>query len=425
MKNEPALAQVFHFDLYGKREAKYDFLDQNSLKSIEWNILTPQEPNFFLVKKDFDESGLYEMGFKIDELFKVNACGVVSARDSLLISMDKIHIENVKKDFLTLDEQSFIQKYNLPEDSRDWKYSFALNTIKEKIFSYEKINYKPFDIRHILYSPKSKGIISYPRFEVMKHFINHQNLGLILNKQFVGDTYSHCSITTSITVKGCHYLGNNGNDFLFPLYLYPESQDLFSTTERTPNLNPEVLKRVEEFIGIPFVAEKTPQSAIKNPQSFAPIDVLDYIYAVLHSPTYREKYKEFLKIDFPRVPFPKDLATFWKLVKLGGEIRQIHLLESPEVENYITEYPENGDNVVVKIKYEEGRVYINENQYFDKVPETAWNFYIGGYQPAQKWLKDRKERELSFEDILHYQKIIVALTETARIMAEIDLVGVE
>ncbi len=163
----------------------------------------------------------------------------------------------------------------------------------------------------------------------------------------------------------------------------------------------------------------------------APIDILDYIYAVLHSPTYREKYKEFLKIDFPRVPYPKDKETFWQLVKLGGEIRQIHLLESPKVEQYITQYPEDGDNVVTKPHYFpipqnektgdlQGNVYINETQYFANVPLKAWEFLIGGYQPAQKWLKDRKERKLEFDDILHYQKIIVAISETDRLMKEID-----
>ena len=146
---------------------------------------------------------------------------------------------------------------------------------------------------------------------------------------------------------------------------------------------------------------------------------------MLHSPTYRETYKEFLKIDFPRVPYPTDKEQFWKLGKLGGEIRQIHLLESPIVEDYITEYPEDGTNEVEKIKYEAGRVYINSAQYFDNVPEVAWNFYIGGYQPAQKWLKDRKDRKLEFDDILHYQKIIVALSETDRLMKEIDKIEIE
>ncbi len=151
----------------------------------------------------------------------------------------------------------------------------------------------------------------------------------------------------------------------------------------------------------------------------------DYIYAVLHSPAYREKYKEFLKIDFPRVPYPKDAASFWELVKLGGELRQIHLLESPAAGKYITQYLVDGGNVVDKLVYKDGNVFINATQYFAHVPAVAWNFYIGGYQPAQKWLKDRKGRELNFEDILHYQKIIVALSETNKIMKEVDEVGVD
>jgi len=220
---------------------------------------------------------------------------------------------------------------------------------------------------------------------------------------------------------------------------------------RTPNLNAAIVKQIAEKLGLEFVPEKT-TPAFSHPSTggeFAPIDILDYIYAVLHSPTYREKYKEFLKIDFPRVPYPKDKDTFWQLVKLGGEIRQIHLLESPTVEKYITQYPIDGDNVVVKPRFvpsplsispqgekvsllEEGlrevnvlgKVYINDTQYFDNVPEIAWNFYIGGYQPAQKWLKDRKERKLEFDDILHYQRIIVALSETDRLMKEIDKIEI-
>jgi predicted helicase len=141
---------------------------------------------------------------------------------------------------------------------------------------------------------------------------------------------------------------------------------------------------------------------------------------VLHSPSYRFKYKELLKIDFPRVPYPNNKGTFWKLVELGSQLRHLHLLESPKVEQYITKYPVSGSNEVDKIKYTDSRVYINETQYFEGVPEIAWNFYIGGYQPAQKWLKDRKGRTLSFDDILHYQKIIVALVETDRLMKEID-----
>ena len=195
--------------------------------------------------------------------------------------------------------------------------------------------------------------------------------------------------------------------------------DLFQTQteKRKPNLNAKILDEFTKRLNLTFTSEKE-----TTPNTFAPIDILDYIYAVLHSPNYREKYKEFLKIDFPRVPFPAKQEKFWQLAKLGGELRKIHLLESPKVEEYVTQYPVDGDNTVSKPSYKNGKVYINESQYFKDVPEVAWNFYIGGYQPAQKWLKDRNGRKLDFEEILHYQKIIVALSETDRIMKEIDLV---
>jgi predicted helicase len=157
---------------------------------------------------------------------------------------------------------------------------------------------------------------------------------------------------------------------------------------------------------------------------FAPIDVLDYIYAILHSPNYREQYKAFLKIDFPRVPYPKDAKLFNELVVLGKELRELHLMESPKLRNLVTTFPESGtDTVEAKFpKYKDGKVFINETQYFGGIPETAWNFYIGGYQPAQKWLKDRRGRKLTNQDIEHYQKMIVVLVETERVMNEVDKV---
>ena len=218
---------------------------------------------------------------------------------------------------------------------------------------------------------------------------------------------------------------------------------MFAKTERTPNLNAEIVAKIAEGLGLGFTnepAETFPvetrhmvETSLHERKTFAPIDLLDYIYAVLHSPTYREKYKEFLKIDFPRVPYPRDAETFWRLVTLGAELRLIHLLESPIVEKYITQYPIDGDNVVTKPRFSPsplgrvgvGLVFINDTQYFDNVPEVAWTFFIGGYQPAQKWLKDRKERTLEFEDILHYQKIIVALTQTENIMTKINGIDIE
>ena len=417
MENEPKLAQVFHFDLYGKREAKYDFLNQNSLKSIEWNNLTPEAPNFFLVKKDFDQSGMYELGFKIDEMFQVNGVGVVTSKDNILISESKKELtQNVENYYKIKFDNSIIQK----------------------------IDYRTFDQQFIYYDVK---IVDRAREKIMKHLLQ-PNIAIVTPKQAIKG-FKHVFISKNICDKNLiDSAGQFGAGNIFPLYLYPEgnSQDLFAKTERTPNLNAEIVNKMAESLGLKFVNEPV-ETLHRNVSTFAPIDVLDYIYAVLHSPAYREKYKEFLKIDFPRVPFPsprggltKAQERFWALVALGAELRQLHLLESPVVEEYITQYPEDGDNVVRKPSFAPsqlgrvgatdasvgpGRVYINASQYFDNVPEIAWNFYIGGYQPAQKWLKDRKERELSFEDILHYQKIIVALTQTHHIMTKINNIDIE
>ena len=188
---------------------------------------------------------------------------------------------------------------------------------------------------------------------------------------------------------------------------------------RRPNFNSEIIQKFADGLKLQYVTEKSNQEG-----TFAPLDVLDYIYAVLHSPKYRETYKEFLKIDFPRIPYPKDKSKFRELVALGSELRKIHLLESDKLNTLIIGYPVSGSNVVEKITFAENKVYINSTQYFDNVPDIAWNFYIGGYQPAQKWLKDRKNQELTFDDICHYQKIINALYLTNAFMQQIDAVGV-
>lgn len=408
-KKENDLGEVFHYDLYGKRDFKYDFLSENSIKSIPYNKLPNVAPNYFFVNKDFEEQTEYDKGFLVNELFLLNNAGVVTAKDAILINNTVIDlIKNVEDNF---------------------KIEATKNLIK-------KISYRPFDVKNIYYDVK---LIERSREKLMQHFLKGENIGLNYIRP-MSSVYNF-SIFISKNITDQCSAGNKsagaGISFIAPLYLYLESnnqQTLDDNKARTPNLNPDIVKQIADGLGITFTNEKETASNVcfansdevrpEFKQSFAPIDLLDYIYAVLHSPTYREKYKEFLKIDFPRVPVPTDADKFWKLVNLGSELRQIHLLESPTVEKYITQYPEDGDNIVTKPVYKNGNVYINENQYFANVPEVAWNFYIGGYQPAQKWLKDRKGRELGFEDILHYQKIIVALSETDRIMKEIDKIEI-
>jgi len=283
------------------------------------------------------------------------------------------------------------------------------------------VSYRPFDIRFTLYTSKSRGMYASPQSKTTKHFLQNGNIGLVVKRQCKQD-FSYIFLTNKIT-EGCLFESAYANNTILPLYIYSDihaQTTIGQNADRVPNLNMEIVNQFSENLGVTFTIEKE-----ITKDTFAPIDILDYVYGVLHSPKYREKYKEFLKIDFPRVPYPKDQDTFWKLVKLGGEIRQIHLLESPVVDKPISKYPITGTNVVGKIKYQDGKVFINNTQYFEDVPEVSWNFYIGGYQPAQKWLKDRKDRELQVEDIRHYLKIIVALSETDRLMKEIDLIEIE
>jgi len=421
------LGTVFHSDLRGSRESKYEKLIQNSIKSLEWEKLNYGAPNYFFTKKDFKDIGTYVTGFKLDNLFNISASGIKTERDSLTIQFDTKPLLEIESDLLNLQSEDFRKKHTPKPDGRDWKIITAKDDLLKNRIKYTDILYRPFDIRKTIYTGKTKGFMSYPRNEVMKHLLN-ENMSLLTCRQQSTFDFQHVLISKYISDMCTVSLQTKETTYAFPLYLYTETkgqQIIGQTAERTPNLNTEIVKQIAEKLGLTFTIEKQ-----TTKDTFAPIDVLDYIYAVLHSPTYREKYKEFLKIDFPRVPYPKDKDTFWQLAKLGGEIRQIHLLESPIVEKYITQYPEDGDNVVSKPRFDSaqrdglGKVYINDTQYFANVPQSAWDFYIGGYQPAQKWLKDRKERTLEFDDILHYQKIIVALSETDRLMKEIDKIEI-
>lgn len=422
-KKKNQLAKVKHLDIWGSREGKYDELLTNDLQSFKFKDVNNSHPFYFFVPKSEEGKTEFNNGFRIDDIFKRNSVGFVSANDNLNISFSKKEQISKIDDILNLNEIEWRHKFNRLKDARDWTYATAKNDAKIN-YSENKLRtalYRPFDHRFTCYTGNSRGLYSSPQPKTMLHFTIGKNIGLVIGRQgqVVGSMPWNLSfITNQIADFNLYY---RGGGVIFPLYFYSEPNSLqVMGQDKIPNLNFEIIKQIAIPLCLTFTNEKE-----TTENTFAPIDILDYIYAILHSPTYREKYKEFLKIDFPRVPYPKDATTFWQLVKLGSEIRQIHLLESPTVEKYITQYPEDGNNMVTKPNYQNGKVYINDIQYFNNVPETAWDFYIGGYQPAQKWLKDRKERKLEFDDILHYQKIIVALAETDRLMKEIDKIEFE
>ena len=422
-KKSNELGKVFHHDLFGKREFKYDFLSENSLKNIAFNSFDPIKNSFLFKKIDDTLLKKYNEGLNPTTLFQINVMGFQTHRDDFCIDDNKTTLAKKLFEFSqNINSEDEISKEYGIKSSSDFNIKKAQTALSQVDINKEiiKCDYRPFETKHIYFD---RIVVDRPRKELLIHSKNKENVILGIGRQgmAVGDI-QWCLTTVSKNPVDANMFRRGGVN-LFPLYLYPETsgqQTIGQTTERIPNLNTDIVKQISEKLGLTFTNEKD-----TTKDNFAPIDILDYIYAVLHSRKYREKYKEFLKTDFPRIPYPKDKDTFLQLVKLGGTIRQIHLLESPIVEKYITQYPIDGDNIVGKPKYQDNKVYINETQYFDNVPQTAWEFYIGGYQPAQKWLKDRKERTLEFDDILHYQKIIVALSETDRLMEEIDKIESE
>lgn len=423
-KEKNKSGNIFHSDLFGTRGSKYNYLEKATINDVKWQQLELEQKNFFFIQQNLSLQVDYADFFGLAQLFKSYSSGIKTAKDDVTIQMDSAKIHEVVDNFLKLDVEVLIQLFKTKQNS-GWSISKAKSDIGEKKGNYHKILYRPFDHRYTYFTGKAGGFMERPRTETMNYFAQMANLGLITVRQQSTFDFQHIFITDSIMESGAISLQTKEWGFVFPLYVLQtnsEEPNLLQgekpgSDSRIPNLNRDIVSRIAEKLSLTFTSEK---EGIEG--TFAPIDILDYIYAVLHSPKYRSKYKEFLKIDFPRVPYPTDAGIFWEMVKLGGELRKVHLLESPIVTQYITRYPIEGDNEVEKIIYQDQKVFINKTQYFDGVPQIAWEFYIGGYQPAQKWLKDRKGRILNFEDIIHYQKIIVALTETDRLMKEIDWV---
>lgn len=391
-KTADSLAQVLKADFYGTREKKFEGLDKGVISEISWTDL-PQDTGTWVLEGKGKED--YIAGFSVEELFSKNATGIVTAIDQMSIFITKDELQRTTSSILNADDP--YKEFNI-KDGRKYKKEQRLKELRETSSNDPtKISYRPFDTRYMYYTQKSECWINSPRSELMYHLRGKDNIALEVCRQDIGDTWQHVFITKQIVDDS--YVSNRTRErgYAMPLYLYAEDGS------RAPNLDRGIVKKIEEVVG-----KATPE------------DIFDYIYAALHSPSYREKYKEFLKIDFPRVPYPKDKKQFAALATLGKELRELHLLESPKVRKYMTSYDIEGSDEVEKITRKSDSVYINAEQYFGGVPDIAWNFYIGGYQPAQKWLKDRKGRKLTNDDIEHYQKIIVALVETDRIMKEID-----
>jgi len=433
-------ATVYHADVWGKRDAKFELLLGSSLEQLNWEKLEPRSPFFMFLPRNTDFLSEYQSGCSVSHVFPIRSMGITTGRDAFAVSIDRGELEGRVLDLASAKSDEDIRyQYSLRDSS-----SFSLDAARtwartpDAYAAIEPLDYRCFDRRWMMFT---SAVLARDRSEVSQHLLNHDNLALVSFRAIRELPWQHAFITRGVVAK--EYISSLDNCYMSPLYLYPEddSMKLFDTSalsawrpdpkhgDRAPNIAPAFISALEVKLRLPFAPHK------ENPgcdAAFGPGDILRYIYAILYSPTYRERYVVSLKSDFPRIPLTSDPDLFWMLVSLGDELVRMHLLEHPKVQALITKYPVPGNNQVAAKggypKYTppapdrdiDGRVYISKAQYFEGVPEDVWEFQIGGYQVLDKWLKGRRGRMLTFDDLMHYQSVVVALVETIRLMEQID-----
>ncbi|MFZ8847490.1 MAG: type ISP restriction/modification enzyme [Candidatus Hydrothermia bacterium] len=397
---------VYHLDLYGTREEKYKWLEEHNIETAGYKKINPQSPYYFFIPRK--EKNLEYYNFqKITEIFKVYVTGIVTARDELCIDFDKNNliskIETFRNPNASNEEiKNYLSKL-LKRDKVE-NYAWRVEEARKKLQNLKNLEryiipilYRPFDQRYIFYHD---AVVWRTRYEVMRHMLGGENVGLITSRIIKGGNYQHTFVTKNIIDGALLASNTTSSSYLFPLYLYPsEKEPQIHQKEKEPNINEKILKEFKEF---------------------TPDEIFAYIYAILYSPTYRKNYEEELRIDFPRIPFTKNKEFFKEMSKLGKRLIDIHLLRSPELNPPVVKYKGEGDDVIKRVKYDYRlyRIYINEGQFFDGISEEMWNYHIGGYKVLEKYLKERKGRIM--DDPIKFIQICTAIYKTIEIQKEID-----
>lgn len=443
-------------DLWGLRNHKFDVLLRQKFEETDWQIIdvegfnkkfseTKWGINFdgdlnFFVQKEANMMVEYGNYWGITEIFSSFNSGIITRNDSATIHFEKETTQNIIDDYINLSTNELRKKYNI-KDGKSWTLEDAKKDVIENrsVNEITPILYRPFDIRFTLFTKKSGGFLNRPIYDVMRNMI-HPNLALLSKRQSVKE-FSYL-LVSNLICESCVFESAYANNSVFPLYIYKDATAKLSLLDveehdktREPNLSPKFIKEFSERLELKFISDG--QGDLET--TFGPEDVLYFSYAVFHSPSYRSRYAEQLKIDFPRLPITFEKKIFQDLVKKGNELVNLHLLgENPfDKSNTILDKPEKWggikpvtekrpviDWLVSNYHYDEKSkcVYVNRSQYFTGVEKETWDFVVGGYPVLETWLKYRKnaERSLSTEDLKHFMKIVVALRETIRIMQEID-----
>ena len=481
------MTKVLHADLWGERQKKSDWLNAHDVADTGWTHLEPKTPSYWFVPRDTELEAEYQTGWKITDAMPVNSVGMVTARDSLAIQFTESEMWNVVRTFAKMEPEKARSRFRLGADAQDWKVKMAQQDANDG-GPHQKlvlpVLYRPFDTRYTYFTGRSRGFICRPRPEIMLQMVAGPNLAILFHRrEEIQTLYKHFLCSERPTEHGA--LSSKTTNYQAPLYLYPSKsdqqierssmidhykaiasksptvtkttrndvvaelerilRDLFPARNfpRWPNLHPFFLDDIRKRLEMAFV----PDGRGDMRQTFGPEDVFAYIYGVFHSPTYRTRYAEFLKIDFPRVPLTSNRELFRSLCEKGQELVDLHLMRDPRLASasfWGTSYPIAGKHEVTCVDYrppgdmapgegqrlETGRVYINraqpkrgvQAQYFEGVSPEVWEFRIGGYQVLHHWLKERKrhKRALTEDDIYHFQKVVAVLRETIRLMAEID-----
>ena len=429
---------VKYCDLWGLRKDKFRVLAEEKFNETEWKVLKPKEPYWFFVEKDEGMDEEYKKYLSVTDINLVSGCSIKTDRDNLVY--DEVRqklVDKMKTAFSKNRDNNFLAEYRIINSS-SYKFLDKLNDLQFDKDSIIKTNYRPFEKKYLYYKI---GFTSRPGNEVIQHLLKRKNLSMIFNRQLSSNKFCHIFLT-DLPCDLC-YLSNRGKEsgYLFPLYLYPDKKSKQSKLlgeiepERKPNVSPEFIKEFSGKLKLKFISDG--RGDLKK--SFGPEDVFYYSYAIFHCPTYRIRYAEQLKIDFPRLPLTADKKLFKKLVAKGNELANLHLLGENPFDQSKTIFDEStkwrikiggrkpkdlDDWKVTGVRYDEinKRVYVNPSQYFEGMEKEVWEFMIGGYQVCEKWLKDRKKTDccLSVDDLKHYMKIVVAIRETIRIMGEVD-----
>ncbi len=414
--------KIYYHDLYGKRKDKYEFLYENDLNSIKWTLVKNNEPFYLFLPQNNDLLEEYNKGISVKDMFMLSGVGICSKRDNIVFHNNKENLMQLLKDFNTKTKDELYKIYDIGEDSRDWKLDSAIKAVNKNCDNLEnfikKCHYRPFDKKWTYYIENSKAFMAYPVYDIFEHFLENENIGLICDRGTKLNNIDNIFISSKII--DLHLVGSGS--YIYPLYLYPTTRSKKFLKKENPNFNEEnFTSKIENF-------KESFRTFIDEfyKEKFSPEDILGYIYAVLFHKIYREKYLDFLKIDFPKIPFTKDKNTFKNLSKLGLKLVNLHLLKNDELDFNVGEALfkdiKNKNFKIQKIKYNKDtkELFINESLYFNKVSPEIYEFKIGGYAVLDKYLKSHKEEDI---DHKHFTLIIQTLNETLKIQDEISKIN--